>query len=172
MYYGIIRQFARTLRNLDACLAKAEAYAKDRGFEVDNYCSARLFPDMLPFVVQIRIACDQAKFAAANLAGKPVPKHADTEQTFAELRTRIQSCAEFVESFSEADFVNVDSNRPIAVPYPRGKALVVSEYVLRRQVPQFFFHVSMAYALLRHGGVELGKADYLGELNLVDAPES
>ena len=170
MYYGIISQFARTLRNLDACLGKAEAYANARGFDVNNYCGARLFPDMLPFVVQIRIACDQAKFAAANLAGKSVPSHPDTEQTFPELRARIRSCLEFVESCSEADFASVDENRPIALPYPRGKALPARDYLLQRQVPQFFFHVSMAYALLRHGGVDLGKADYLGELGLIDAP--
>lgn len=172
MYYAIIRQFAHTLRNLDGCLLKAEEYAKSRGFNVDNFCGARLFPDMLPFSAQVRIACDQAKFAAANLAGKPVPRHPDTEQTLGELRTRIQSCVEFLDSFTEADFAHVDPARTIPVPYPPGKALALPEYLLKRQVPQFFFHVTMTYALLREGGVPIGKADYLGALPLVDAPSA
>ncbi len=169
MYYAIVRQFTRTLRNLDACMGKAEAYAQTRGFDVNNYCAARLFPDMLPFVAQIRIACDQAKAAAANLAGRPIPKHADAEQTFAELRGRIRLCLEFLDTFTEADFTKVDPSRLVPVPHPPGKSLATDEYVLGRQVPNFFFHVTMAYALLRAGGVEIGKADYLGQLNLVDA---
>ncbi len=170
MYYGIIKQFATTLKNLDACLTKAEAHAESRGFDVNNYLGTRLYPDMLPFVVQIRIACDQAKYAAANLSGKAVPKHPDTERTFAELHGRIRSTLEFVESCTEEDLAKVDPARPIAVPYPAGQALRAEDYLLSRQVPQFFFHVSIAYALLRHGGVDLGKADYLGQLSFVPLP--
>lgn len=172
MYYAIVRQFVHTLQNLDACLGKAEAYAKQRGFDVNNFCGARLFPDMLPFAVQIRIACDQAKYAAGNLSGKVIPKSPDTEQTVAELRLRIGACLEFLQTFEHADFAKVDPQAVVSVPYPPGKALATNEYLLSRQVPQFFFHVTMAYALLRQGGVDLGKADYLGKLNLLDAPST
>ena len=96
--YRVVTQFGRTLRNLDAVLDKAKKYAEARKFDVNNFCTARLFPDMLPFVSQIRIACDKAKFAAANLSGKAAPKHEDTETTMAELRARIAKCLAFLDT--------------------------------------------------------------------------
>jgi len=169
MYYLTIRQFARSLRNLDAILTKAETYAQQRGFDVNNLVSARLAPDMLPFVAQIRIACDNAKAAAANLSGKAAPKHEDNEKTFEELHGRIAKCLAFVDGLTEADFANVKPETPVKLQYPPNKALRANDYVFGRQIPNFYFHVVTAYDILRQAGVDVGKPDYLGELPLIDA---
>lgn len=169
MYYLAIRQFARTLKNLDSVLIKADDYAMSRGFDADNFVSARLAPDMLPLVAQVRIACDNAKSAAANLSQKPAPKHDDNETTFDELRARIAKCLSFIDGLSEADFAKTSADTVIPLVYPAGKALRAEEYLFARQIPNFYFHIVTAYDILRQGGVPLGKSDYLGELDLIDA---
>ena len=169
MYYAAIKQFIRTLRNLDAILEKAIAYAQARKFDVNNFCSARLFPDMLPFVAQIRVACDHAKNAAANLAGKIPPKHEDTETTMEELRARIAKCVAYLDTFTAKDFEHTSPGMVVKLPNSPGKGLKADEYLWMRQIPNFFFHVSTAYDLLRHGGLEVGKKDLLGPLPLVEA---
>lgn len=169
MYYLTIRQFARTLKNLDSVLDKAAQHAKSHNFDVNNYCTSRLFIDMLPFTAQIRIACDMAKAAAANLAGKEAPKFEDNETSFEQLRDRIKRTVAFLDTLTQKDFENTNSQTVIKIPFPQGKALHADEYLLGRQVPNFFFHVTTAYALLRHGGVPLSKMDYIGALNLKDA---
>jgi hypothetical protein len=166
--YLIVKQFARTLRNLDAVLEKATKYAEGRKFDVNNFLTARLFPDMLPFVNQIRIACDHAKGVAANMSGKEAPKHEDTETTMAELRARIAKCLAYLDTFKEADFERVKPDTMIRLPNRPGKAIAAQEYLYARQLPNFFFHVTTAYDLLRHGGVEIGKNDLLGPLGFVD----
>ena len=166
--YPVIKQFGRTLRNLDAVLDKAMKHADARKFDVNNFISARLFPDMLPFVAQIRIACDHAKSAAANLSGKEAPKHEDNETTFVELRARIAKCLAYLETFTAADFERTKPDTMIRLANRPGKAIAAEEYLYARQIPNFFFHVTTAYDLLRHGGVELGKADFLGALGFVD----
>lgn len=166
--FPVIRQFGRTLRNLDAVLDKAMKHAEARKFDVNNFCAARLAPDMLPFVSQIRIACDQAKAAAANLSGKEAPKHEDTETTFVELRGRIAKCLAFLDTLTAADFERAKPDTMVRLPNRPGKAIAAEEYLYARQIPNFFFHVTTAYDLLRHGGVEVGKADYLGTLGFVD----
>jgi hypothetical protein len=171
MYFLVIRQFMRSLKNLDSVMAKAEQYADARKFDVNNYLSLRLFPDMLPFTLQVRIACDTAKAAAANLAGKEAPKHEDTETTFAELRGRIAKCVSYLETLSAKDFERTKADAPIKMPdRPNrpGKTHRAEEYLLGRQIPNFYFHVTTAYGLLRHGGVEVGKNDYLGELETIE----
>jgi len=168
MYYLAIRQFARSLKNLDAILGKAVSHAEARKFDVNNYCGVRLFPDMLPFANQIRIATDMAKAAAANLSGKEAPKFEDNETTIEQLRARVRRCIGFLEGFSAADFEKVSPKTLVKIPYPAGKAVHADEYLFGRQIPNFFFHVTTAYDLLRHGGVEIGKSDYLGQLGFVD----
>jgi hypothetical protein len=169
MYYLAVKQMARSLKILDGLLEKAAAYAAARKFDVNNFCSARLAPDMLPFVQQVRIACDSAKSTAANLSGKEAPKHEDNETTIAELRGRVAKCLAYLETFTAADFERTNPQMVIKIPNPPGKGLRADEYLLARQLPNFYFHVTTAYDLLRHGGVELGKRDYLGQLDLVDA---
>lgn len=167
-YFLAIRQFARSLKNLDTILDKATKYAEARKFDVNNFLGARIFPDMLPFVAQVRIACDSAKAGAANLAGKEAPKHEDNETTVAQLRERIARCLAYLETFSAEDFAQT-AGRQIKLPNRPGKALSADEYLFGRQIPNFYFHVVTAYDLLRAGGVEIGKGDYLGALNFVDA---
>jgi hypothetical protein len=159
---------ARTLKNLDAILDKAMKQAEARKYDVNNFCAARLFPDMLPFVAQVRIACDHAKSAAANLAGKEPPRHEDNETTVAELRGRIAKCLAYLDTLTASDFEKTKPDTLIRLPNRPGKAIPADEYLLARQIPHFFFHVTTAYDLLRHGGIEIGKADLLGPLGFID----
>jgi uncharacterized protein len=164
MYFAIIQQFQRTLRALDAILGKAVAHAEAKKFSPDNFCTARLAPDMLPFTRQIQIACDSAKRAASGLAGKEAPVHEDTEQTIAQLRERIQKCLAYLATFRAEDFARVTAKTEIKMPNPPGKAMHADDALLSRSIPNFFFHVMVAYGLLRAGGVDVGKMDFLGEL--------
>ena len=168
-YFLVVRQMMRSLRLLDSILDKAAKYAEARKFDVNNFCSARLFPDMLPFVAQIRIACDTAKATAANLSGKDVPRHEDNETTFAELRARIAKCVAVLETFTADDFARTTATTMVRLPNKPGKAIAADEYLFARQIPNFYFHVVTAYDLLRHGGVDIGKNDFYGALDFVDA---
>jgi uncharacterized protein len=164
MYFAVVQQFQRTLHALDAILGKAVAFTESRKFNPDNFLTARLAPDMLPFSKQIQIACDTAKRTAAGLVGKEAPVHEDTEQTVAELRERIQKCLGYLATFGAGDFAAVTATTEIKLPRPAGKAMHAEDWLLSRMLPNFFFHVTTAYALLRAGGVEIGKADFLGQL--------
>jgi hypothetical protein len=168
MYHQAIQQFARTLRNLDAILGKAEAHAKSRNFDVNNFMTARLAPDMLPFVRQIRIACDHAKSAAQALSGKELPKHEDNEATFEDLHGRIAKCLGVIEGLQASDFEATKPDTIVKLPNRPGKGMRAGDYLWRRQIPNFYFHVTTAYALLRAGGVEIGKTDFLGPLDIID----
>ena len=164
-YFLVVRQMMRSLRALDAILDKATKYAEARKFDVNNFCSARLFPDMLPFIVQIRIACDTAKATAGNLSGKEVPRHEDNETTFAELRARIAKCVAVLETFTADDFARTTATTMVRLPNKPGKAIAADEYLFARQIPNFYFHVATAYGILRQRGVALGKNDYIGGLS-------
>jgi len=161
MYYLAVRQFARTLKNLDAILEKTQAYARARNFDVNNLLTERLFPDMLPFASQIRIACDHAKSASASLAAKEAPSTRTT-------RRPSRSCAAASRSASPISTPSPrrTSRAPTAngdqAGAPRWQGLLADEYLFGRQIPNFFFHVTTAYALLRRVGVEIGKSDFLG----------
>jgi hypothetical protein len=158
-----IRLFAKTLQNLERCMDKAAAHAKAKSFEVDVLVQARLAPDQFAFVRQVQSACDQAKYAAAYLSGKPAPSHPDTEQTFGELRQRIQKCLGFLETVQAKDLAGAE-DRKVSPPWLSGKWLRGDDYLVHVALPNFFFHVTMAYAILRHNGVDLGKMDYIGSL--------
>lgn len=159
--HDAVQLFAKTLGNLEKWMDKAEAYAKERGFEVDVLAQSRLAPDQYSFVKQVQSACDQAKFAAAYLSGGKAPAHPDTEQTFAELRARIQKCTEYVASVPEQDFAGAEE-RKVSPAWLGGRWFRGSDYLVEMAIPNFFFHASMAYAILRHNGVQLGKMDYIG----------
>jgi uncharacterized protein len=156
-----IRVFAKTLENIEKWMDKAEEHAKDRGFEVDLLAQSRLAPDQYNFVKQVQSACDQAKYAAAYLSGTKAPSHPDTEQTFSDLRQRIDKCRKFVASVPEKDYKSADEQK-VAPPWMGGKWVRGSDYLAELAVPNFYFHASMAYAILRHNGVKLGKMDYIG----------
>ena len=159
-----VRLFAKTLQNLERWMGKAEEHAKSKSFEADVLAQARLAPDQYEFIRQVQAACDQAKYAAAYLGDKQAPSHPDTEKTFAELKQRIHKCLGFLESVQEKDFAGADE-RKVAPPWLGGKWLKGSDYLADVAIPNFFFHATMAYAILRHNGVPLGKMDFVGSLN-------
>lgn len=158
-----IRLFVKTLQNLERWMDKAAAHATAKSFEVDTLAQARLAPDAYPFARQVQAACDQAKYAAAYLGGKQAPSHPDTEQTFAELKQRIQKCLGFLESVPARDLAGAD-DRKVAPPWLGGKWLRGGDFLAHVALPNFFFHATMAYAILRHNGVELGKMDFIGSM--------
>jgi uncharacterized protein len=153
----------RILGNMLVWLDRAEAHAQARKFDPGNYLGLRLAPDMLPLSRQIQIASDAAKTCMARLAGTEIPKWEDNEASLDELRARIRKTVAHVQSFSAAQIDGSD-DRAISVPMRSGEALQFSGETFLRQfaLPNFFFHATTTYALLRHAGVELGKADFLG----------
>ena len=165
--FECIPQFAKMLRNLDNCLEKATAYAKTKSFEVDVLAQARLAPDQYPLARQIQVACDAAKFGAAYLSGKEAPKHPDTEKTIPELRQRLQTCISYLETIKESDLAGCDE-RKIAPAWLHGKWLRGDQYLVQGALPNFYFHVTTAYAILRNNGVNVGKMDYMGSLPVRD----
>ena len=154
--------FVRMFTNLLAWLDKAEAHAAARKFDTANYLGLRLAPDMLPFSRQIQIASDAAKGCMARLAGVEIPKWEDNEASLAELRERVKKTIDYVQSFAPAQ-IDGSEGRPISVPRRVGDPLQFDgeSFLKHFALPNFFFHVTTTYALLRHAGVELGKADYL-----------
>jgi hypothetical protein len=151
------------LTNLLAWLDRAEAYAGARKFDPTNYLGLRLAPDMLPFARQIQIASDTVKNCVARLAGTEPPKWPDEEKTLDELRARIRKTIEYAESLP-AGKLDGSEAREIVMPLGPGRTVTFPGEVFLKHfsLPNFFFHVTMSYALLRHAGVELGKLDYLG----------
>ena len=165
MYSASVPVFTRMLGHLAAWLDKAEAHAQAKKFDTSVYLAARLAPDMLPFTKQIQIACDAAKFGVARLAGVEAPKFEDNEASFADLRERIRKTVAFVESVPSSAIDGAE-DKDITVPRRDGNIVLKGEFYLKHYVqPNFYFHVTTAYALLRHNGVELGKGDYLGALS-------
>jgi hypothetical protein len=163
MYSASVPVFVRTLGNMLNWLDKAEAHAAARKFDSANYAGLRLAPDMLPFNRQIHIATDGAKGCVARLAGIEVPKWDDTETTLPELRARVARTVEYVQGFGAAQIDGSD-DREIVLPTRQGDPLRFTgeAYLKHFVLPNFFFHATTTYALLRHAGVELGKRDFLG----------
>ena len=168
MYYSVIQQFARTLRNLELVLEKARLHAETKKFDANNFCQSRLIADMLPFSAQIQIVTDVAKGAAAGLSGKVAPRFEDNETSFAELHSRVQKCVSYLESLNADDFSQVSASDTIKIGYPAGKGMYAEEFLLSRAIPNFFFHATMVYGLLRAAGVDIGKNEFLGDLKTFD----
>jgi len=162
MYSASVPVLQRHLGALLACLDKAQAHAETRKFSPDNYVTLRLAPDMLPFASQIRIAGDTAKAAVARLSGQEAPAFADDETTFDQLRSRIQKTLDYIASVP-ASAIDGSDARAIVLPMRNRDPLHFTgeAYLTQWVLPNFFFHVTTAYALLRHAGVALGKADFL-----------
>lgn len=163
MHQASVPLFKRQLGALLAWLDKAEAHAAARKFDANNYLQLRLAPDMLPFVSQIRIASDAAKGCVARLAGVEAPKFDDNEATMADLRERVRKTLAYLDSVP-ADAVDGSEGRDIVIPMrpPREPVQMQGLFYLQHwALPNFYFHITTAYALLRHAGVELGKGDFL-----------
>lgn len=165
LYQHTVQQFVKMLNNLDAMLDKAVAVAETRRFDVANLLNARLAPDQFNFIRQVQIACDNAKYSVSRLTGKEAPVHEDNEKTVAEIKARIASVIGYLSTIRPEDF-NGFEERQITMIWWNGKQMSGSDYAVQYVVPNFYFHLVTAYAILRHNGVDLGKADYLGELPL------
>ena len=163
--YQNVLEMKKLLRNVDAWLDKAVAHAKARNFDPNVLLESRLAPDMFPFVRQIQGACDSAKLAAARTAGKEAPSHPDDEKTIDDLRKRVATVTSYLDGFGKADFEGTDA-RKISLPRWEGKSMSATDYFVEHAQPNFFFHLTTAYAILRHNGVDVGKRDYLGALSL------
>ncbi len=164
MHSASVPVFVRMFENLLKWLDKAEAHAQAKKFDTAVYLQARLAPDMLPFTKQIQIASDAAKYCVARLAGVEAPKWDDNETTLADLRHRVQRTIDYLRSVP-AEQVDGSEDRDIVVPLRNGSMTLKGEVYLKHfATPNFYFHVTTAYALLRHNGVDLGKTDYLGAL--------
>ncbi len=154
--------FQTALSNLLHCLNKAEANAAARQFDPNVFVTMRLAPDMLPFASQIRIACDAAKNGTARLAGIEAPRFEDNETTFAELQARIRKTLDWLATVPAA---SIDGREEADITFPVGRdktrTMQGEAYLKHWALPNLFFHVTTAYALMRHAGVDLGKADYL-----------
>ena len=155
--------FVRTLTNMLAWLNKAQVYAESRKFDTANFLGLRLAPDMLPFTRQIQITTDGIKGCMARLAGQEVPKWDDNEASFDELRARIRKTLDYVASFN-AEQIDGTEGKEILLPTRQGDPMRFTgeAYLKHFVLPNLFFHATTTYALLRHGGVELGKRDFLG----------
>jgi hypothetical protein len=159
--FATITQYARMLNNLDRWLQAAAGHAEAKKFDPEVFAAARLAPDQFALVQQVQSACDAAKYAAAYLSGQTAPSHPDTEKTLADLRTRIATCVAYLGTFAEPDFAG-GAERRVAPAWMEGRSVGGGAYLTRISIPNFYFHVTTAYAILRHNGVALGKADFIG----------
>lgn len=162
LYSASVPVLIRGLTQLNVILDKAAAHADAKKIDPSVLVSSRLFPDMLPLARQVMIATDNAKGFAARMAGQDVPRYEDTETTFPELKARVEKTIAFLKTFKAAD---IDGKEDKVVTFKLGPREVTfngHEYLTGFLLPNFFFHVSIAYAILRNNGVEIGKRDYLG----------
>ena len=164
MHSASVPVFTRLLGNLAEWLGKAEAHATAKKFEPSVYLACRLAPDMLPFGRQIQMASDACKFGIARLAGVEAPKFEDDETNLSELRERIRKTLDFIQSVPAAQIDGTET-KDVVLPRRDGPITLKGEFYLKHFVlPNFYFHITTAYALLRHNGVDLGKRDFLGPL--------
>jgi uncharacterized protein len=163
IYNASVPVFTQMLTALSAVLKKAEAHAAEKNIDPNALLQARLFPDMFPLVRQVQIATDFSKGVTSRLAGAEVPSWPDTEITFADLQALIARALAHIGAFDAAQFEGSENKEIVLRPgTPKEKKLVGSAYLQHYGLPQFFFHVTTAYAILRHNGVDIGKRDYMG----------
>lgn len=163
LYDLVVTQFSKMLKNFSGVLDKGAAHADAKKFEMDVLLNGRLAPDALNFIRQVQIMCDTAKLGVSRLTGKDAPVHADDEKTLADVRTRVESVLKYLGTFSPKDF-ETTATRKVTTPRWEGKWLTGDEYALNHVVPNFYFHFTTAYQILRHNGVDVGKKDYLGAM--------
>ena len=163
MYNSSVPVFKQLLNSLSAILTKAEALAIEKKFEPKVLLDARLFPDMFPLSRQVQIATDFAMSVPARLAGVEVPAYDNNDQSFTELQDRISKALMFIDNLTPAQFENSETHEIILrLGTPKEKTLLGHTYLSNYGLPQFFFHVTTAYGILRHNGLEVGKGDFMG----------
>lgn len=160
--YAQITQFTKMLRTLSRLLDKAQKHAEANEFEPEVLLNARLAPDMLSLTRQVQMVCDTARLASSVLTGKSAPEFEDAEKTVPELKALIEKTIAYVSSLKESDFS--DWEERIVAPPGWSGAFLGRDYFYQHAVPNFYFHMVTAYAILRHEGVRIGKMDYIGQL--------
>lgn len=166
MFYQLsIVQMSKMLQNLQHILNKGAVFADVKKIDMAVLLNARLAPDQFNLLRQIQIACDTAKLGAARLTNKvdSAPKHADDETTLEQLTQRIADTQAYLATFSQADFANAATQK-ISQPRWEGKYVTGEEFLMQHVLPNIYFHITTAYAILRHNGVDVGKKDYLGAM--------
>jgi uncharacterized protein len=163
LYDATVPVFVKLLSNVNKWIDNATAHAEARKFNVDTLVNARLAPDQYPFVRQLQAACDTAKFAVAKVTGTEPPPHPDTETTMAELRQRLRTIVEYLSGFKSEDFAGAEE-RAVSHVWMGGKSMRSADYLFHFALPNFHFHMTTAYDILRHNGVALGKSDYIVDL--------
>lgn len=158
-----VQKFIKMFSNLQKCLDKLQIAAENKKYEVVNVLNARLAPDQYPFIRQIQITSDTAKLFASRVSGKEAPVFEDKKQTLEEVRERIKKTVSYLQTFKASDF-NGAETRKIVLPWMKDKFLTSEDYFRDFVIPNFYFHFMTAYSILRHNGVDVGKADYIGEL--------
>ena len=161
----VVSQFTKMFGNLQAILDETAKYADEKKFDVEDLLQFRLAPDQFNLMRQLQLACDTAKSGAAKLTDteKSAPEHVDSEKTLSEIKVRIESVTSYLDGFSPEDFADSVEQR-ITQPRWKGKTLSGQEYLIQHVVPNFYFHITTAYAILRHNGVNIGKRSYLGAM--------
>jgi hypothetical protein len=167
LYDATVPIFTKMLSNFERWLDKAASHGKARKFDPENLLSARLAPDQYSFLRQIQAACDWAKFTTSKMTGKESPAHPDTEKTIEELVARVRTVKDYLATFKREDFVNCE-DRPCSHQWMQGKSVKAGDYLDHVALPNFHFHSTTAYAILRHNGVDLGKGDYLGRIPFIE----
>ena len=163
LYSASLPVFKQMLNSMNAILAKAEVHATEKKIDVNALLQARLFPDMFPLIRQVQIAAEFARSVSARLAGADVPKYEDNEQSFADLQVLIGKTLAFIDGFTAVQIDGREDREIILRPgTPKEKRLSGQAYLLNYALPQFFFHVTTTYAILRHSGVDVGKRDFMG----------
>ncbi|MFZ3127073.1 MAG: DUF1993 domain-containing protein [Rhodoferax sp.] len=162
MYQASVPRFVNILGNLSRMLDKAQAYVDAKKLDDAVLTGFRLYPDMLPMVKQVQIACDTAKGVVARLAGVEIPVFEDNEQTLAELKARIAKTIGFIETLTPAQIDGTEDRDIVVKRADKETHYKGMQFLLGHAIPNLYFHVTTTYAILRHNGVEIGKRDYLG----------
>jgi uncharacterized protein len=166
LYDATVPVFTKFLGNIERWLDKALAHADARKFDAQLLLQMRLAPDQYPLVRQVQSACDTAKFCVAKLTGTEPPSHPDTETSIDELRARLRTVIDYCQTFTRDQFTGAE-DRPCQHLWMQGQSLRGGDYLDHFVLPNFHFHLTTAYAILRHNGVDLGKRDYLGRLPFI-----
>jgi len=164
VYQIIVQQFSQNLHSLTTLLNKATAHAETLKYDPNKFLDMKLAPDMFTFIKQVQMTTDTAKGAVARLSGKENPVYPDDEKTFPELIARVQKTIHFLESFKKDDF-NAYESKTVSFPWYPGKHLEGKTYLHSFVIPNFYFHLTTAYNLLRNAGVAIGKSDFLGNVD-------
>ncbi len=159
-----VTQMSRSLKGLKKCMQSAQDFAKERGFDENSFLSLKAAPDMLPFVKQIQIATDNAKGGVARLSGRTAPVFEDNETTLVALIERVDRTLHFMSEFTVGDFDNF-ADQTVRFPWLPGYHLKGLDFFESHLIPNFYFHYTTAYVLLRNAGVNLGKKEFLGHQN-------